>query len=452
MADLHHPSRQVLESFVSGKLASDLTREVVCHLLTGCEECRQVTSEIWPLGAHPRSERWPEFESTFRRVVAQVRDREAGVSEERKRAEALLEELESHPPSRQLLLVLNSQRFHSWFLAELVLERVVTTGFNDPARALELAELGVALCDRLSEQRYGVRLINDLRARAWGCLGNARRVNSLLAEAAEAFQRGAEFLAEGTGDPLEEASFVIRQARFVQAQRDFRPATRLYDRAIAIYRRTGDTHLMGRTMIDKGTCYHSAGELDRAIVSTQEGLKHLDRKRDGRMALVAKHNLSLYLSEDGNVDQAMRLLKEILPLYAGRKNAMDLLRLRWLEGRLAQAQREFDRAEEAFEEVRKGFTDRGIPYDAATVSMDLATIYLEQGRYRELQTLASETLGIFRNLGVQREILAALELFRKATEARQLSIRWVGELATFLNEARSKPGLRFKPSGQAPSS
>jgi len=43
----HHPSEDLLLRFVRGETARDETRAVVRHLLTGCRECRAVTSSAW---------------------------------------------------------------------------------------------------------------------------------------------------------------------------------------------------------------------------------------------------------------------------------------------------------------------------------------------------------------------------------------------------------------------
>ena len=44
------------------------------------------------------------------------------------------------------------------------------------------------------------------------------------------------------------------------------------------------------------------------------------------------------------------------------------------------------------EQVRQDFTVRGLPYDAALASLDLAAIYLEEGRSVEVRNLA-RTMG-----------------------------------------------------------
>lgn len=203
---------------------------------------------------------------------------------------------------------------------------------------------------------------------------------------------------------------------------------------------------MGSTMISKGLTYNTAGDLEASIHWTEKGLELVDAERDPRAALAGKHNLSNLLHRRGDVDQAMSLLQEILPLYAQQNDAMVLLRLRWLEGRLAQAQRQFRRAEEAFREVQQGFLDREIPFEAAIVSFDLATVLLDEGRLEELKELATQILAVFQGFGIAREVIAALELFKKAIDTQKISLAWIAEIAAYVEESRSNPGRPFEPS------
>ena len=436
-----HPTERTLEHFVSGDLAPDETRGVVRHLLSGCEDCRQVTNRLWPSGGGASAD---DFASLKLRVD-ELRARETSVAAERKEAVALLAELETHPPNRRMLLALNSKRYHDWFLAELLLTKVLDLGFKDPGESLAYADLAVALADRLPIEPYGEALVNDMRGRAWGALGNARRVNSDLPGAEAAFTRAQELLEAGTGDPLEEARLLGWRAVYLKLKREITASARLYDKAIGIYRRLGEEHHMGRSMIDKATTLCTGGDFEGAIRWTEQGLEHIDPELDPRFALAAKHNLSLYLHRDGDIDRAMGLLQEILPLFAKQNDSMVLLRLRWLEGRLAQAQRQFDRAKAAFREVQSGYVEREIPYEAASVSFDLATVLVEENRYDELAELAAQIVGVFRGLRIPRETLAALELFQRAVEGKRINVSWITELAAYVERSQSNPGQPFQP-------
>lgn len=435
-----HPDRRELGRFVAGELASADNRRVVRHLLAGCRRCRQATADLW------RPSRAGDLTGVVERALRWTTGRETSIARERRQAESLLAELDEQSPTRQLLLILNSRRYCNWFLCETLIERAFEMGLSDPETALARAEAAVALAERLLAKRGDEPVNRDLAGRAWAVLGNARRLQSDLSGAEEALERAFSYLETGSGDPLEES----RAARFLGSilrfQRRFKESLASYDRAIRCARAAGDLHLAGRALMDKAGALGDAGQPEREIESLRRAVPMLDGDRDPRLLLAAQHNLTWALKESGRLDEALAGLQEILPLHARSAKPMDLLRLRWLEGKLAQAQGELDRAEAAFREVCDGLLDRRVPYDAALASLDLAAVLCEQRRYGEMKRLTAEILPIFHALGVHREALAALALFEQAVARERISLRFIAELATYLQRARSNPDLAFRPS------
>jgi hypothetical protein len=103
------------------------------------------------------------------------------------------------------------------------------------------------------------------------------------------------------------------------------------------------------------------------------------------------------------------------------------------------------RAERALAEVREGFIERGMPYDAALVSLQLAEIYARDRDSLRLERLAREMFPIFQSRALHRGALAALILFREAVAMRQADQRLIRDLAGYLRSARRDRELRFVP-------
>lgn len=432
-----HPSKQLLRDFMRGRTSAEQNRKVVRHLLTSCPQCQATTSQFWSGGGgregEPRID-WGELGRMRERLEA-----------ERAGAPDLLAELQRHPPGRRLLLVRNLEAFQSWKFCELLLEHAFERGLEDPKEAEEWAELGVALAKSLSAERYGAAQVNDMRGRAFTVYGNALRINSNLIAAEVAFRKAERLLRKGTGDPLELGNTLHFKAILRNSQRAFSSALKLFNRATKQFRSAGDRHLVGRVLVDSGRTLAERGDHRGAIETLTEGLRLLDAKRDPRFVLVAKHNLTLYLQEAGETEKALRLLGDLLPLHAEYGRAVDRLYLRWLEARLIRAQGRTAAAAEVFEELRQTFIERSMSYDAALVSLDLAVVYLKEGRLRAVTRLAREMVATFRSLGVEREAKAAAVLFQEAAEQERITIAFLQELSKYLEGARSNPRLRFKP-------
>ncbi len=434
-----HLDQGELGRFVAGELASEGNRRVVRHLLGGCRRCRRATADLW------RPKQVSEFTGVVARALRWTVNRETTVARERREAAKLLAELAEQSATRQLLLILNSRRYCNWFLCEALIERAFEAVSTDPQAGLGQAEAAVALASRLVATKGDEPVNRDLLGRAWAVLGNARRVQSDLAGAEEALEHAFVELEKGSGDPLEESTAARLLGTLRRDQRRFEEAVKSYDRAMRCARAAGDSHLAGRALLEKATTLGEAGQPTKEIEGLRNALLLLDGDREPRLQLVAQHNLTWALKECGRLDEALASLQEILPLHALSGRAMDLLQLRWLEGKLAQAQGELERAEAAFREVFEGFLDRQLPFDVALAALDLASIYCEQGRFAEMKRLTAESLPVFHALGVHREALAALALFEQAVERERISMRFIAELAGYLQRARSNPALAFKP-------
>ena len=102
-------------------------------------------------------------------------------------------------------------------------------------------------------------LIEDLRARAWGYIGNARRVRSDLHAAEGAFEEAYLQLEKGTEDPLERAILLDLEASLRRDQRRFDEAYKLLRRAISIFLQSGQKHRAGRSLVNLATVHHFMG-------------------------------------------------------------------------------------------------------------------------------------------------------------------------------------------------
>ncbi|HSK77829.1 MAG TPA: hypothetical protein VLQ45_15360, partial [Thermoanaerobaculia bacterium] len=124
---------------------------------------------------------------------------------------------------------------------------------------------------------------------------------------------------------------------------------------------------------------------------------------------------------------------------------MHLVRLRWLEGKIARELGRLAEAEGALREARDAFVERGIGFDAALVSLDLAMVYALRGESGKVKRLAAEMVPIFESRDVHQEAIAALLIFKEAAEAERISLGLLGRIAAYLERARRNPEMRFEP-------
>jgi tetratricopeptide (TPR) repeat protein len=440
-----HPDRASLERFMAGASSVSEGRTILAHLLTDCARCREITGPLAPFGRVALLDP-PEVEQAVSSkagtgsaavLLEHLRNREQMIEEERRQADGLLAELTLQAHAHRLLLVRNSSRFSTWAMAELLVDESFRYRFKDLQLTRELAELGVEVAERLDVERYGSAALNDLRARAWAMWGNSLRLGSDLRGSSRCLTRALKLLEEGSGDPLEEARVCELFAALRSNQRRIDQAVRLQERAMRLYRRAGQRDRLGKAMVDLASYNAMAGDRERAIVMVEKALELVDGERDPHTVLAARHNLAVFLQESGRLREALIVLAGARTLHENLGDRGTLLRLRWLEGRLAQEVGDSVRAEEAFEEVYRGFADEA-PIDAAQVALDLALLYLETGRLDEVPAIVLSVEMVFRTHEVERDALAAWLVMREAVERKRLHKVLIKDIADRLERSRGK--------------
>lgn len=450
---IHHPSPAELDRFLLGELPSRETTRIVAHLLTGCEGCRQrmesLATVIFTPDLVPDTpvEVGSEYDFPLFRAFAAARRYALAVARERREAEHDRADvpLREVPPPEPLDG--QAQAAYDWQRCEQFLARCRELRHSDPEAAVAAASLAVSLGERIDSALRGPEALSDLQARALAERGNARRVADDLQGAESDLARALERTVRGTGDPRLLARLMDLTASLRTDQRRFDEAFQLLDWVHAIHLELGESHEAGRALISKSNAAAYALDLEEAVRLLAQGLALIDADREPKLALAALHNLLSHLVDGGQLAQAARLYGESRALYASHGGRLERLKARWLEGRISSGLDDPAGAEKAFREVRAGFQDADLPYDMALVSLDLAALWLEQGRNREIQLLLDGTVAIFRARGIRREAIAALLMLREAFERERATAALLRTVASELARLESGPTPRADTAG-----
>jgi tetratricopeptide (TPR) repeat protein len=373
-------------------------------------------------------------------------DRIEAIHKEIQAAAGLLEELTETPGEERSERIRTEVRFHALKLCDLLMKRSREAWFRDPARAVELARLAAETSEWLDVRYYGEVLVAEERALAWAYLGNAYRIASDLRSAEEALMRAEAHYKRCGEDALTGAQILSFKASLRTSQGRFSEAANLVDQAITVYREARDRQLEGKALIQKGTVLGYEGRYPEAVRIVQRGLSRINLLEEPSLLVAARHNLIWYLNESGRHEEALSSLQATRNVYVELGEQAHLIRLLWLEGRICRDLSRLDEAETSLREARDGFVERGIGFDAAMASLDLATVYLQQGRTGELKRVAAEMVPIFESRDVHQEALAALLLFRQAADAEEVTLGLLERIAGYLQRARQNPDLRFEES------
>jgi tetratricopeptide (TPR) repeat protein len=395
------------------------------------EELRKLQHVAADLSVAVRSVTEEHLKDIFRRGRSQ---------NDRQRAARLWNTLKELTPDRRRLLVEVSVEFRSWALAERLCHESAEAASNRSDVALELAELAV----RVSKLVFGSEpWCSRLEGYCLAFLANARRVGNDMRGAGEAFARARKLWDAGIlADPgvLAAWRYLELEASLRRDERRFPEALKVLELAFSLAPR----HAAGRILLIKGSTLEQMGEGEHAIEALREALPLIDAKRDPRLLWILRFNLAGSFCELGRFGEAGELLPEIRETAVALRRELDLVRVLWLQGKIAAGMGRPEEAEADFRQARLEFAARGLPYDAALTALDLATLYLNDGRTAEVRGLAGEMAWIFEEQGIHGEAQRALGLFFQAARQEAATAELARRVTSYLKKARHDPGLRFE--------
>jgi len=450
---MRHLSEKDLEGFWENRLDAAELREVVRHLTAGCAPC-----EANLLAAEPPEPAFWELECpqddaydaaidgawrTARKALPRIND-------DRRRRELGLELLRQKGSMDNLTWPERRSFRGVWPHVEIFLERSFAQRYSDPKKMLRYAEAAQqsadwmaaekAAAERIGAKAYPECLQFDLRARAWGELANAYRVNERYVQSGNAFAKAHRLLEQGTRDPLLEAHLLDMEASLRRAQADFDEALRLLDQAERLYRRFGEEQLAARATMRRGNCLRLAGRLADAAKALKQAIGELDPGRDPKLVAIAHHTLIEIAIEANKFAAAGRVLFESGLRQRYSDEPLNLLRLRWTEAKILVGRGRLADAERVFGDVRAGFLEHELHYDAALTGVDLALVMVKQGK--DIRKLAVEIRLACMEKGINQEALQAIFLLERLAKHKAATATRVQRLRDFLGEVQSTPGLR----------
>lgn len=437
MSDIHI-TPELLAAVERGEIPARVLTEVGWnHLMHLCPTC-SAGFQSWQ---RQRRDTGVSYDSAFR-VLPLVLERhahaiEAAQGKARKDLRALLN---LPHPERLVRIQRSHTRFRGVTLAHQLVGEAKRHMPAEPQIVYELAEAAETVLLRTPHAPG----YYDALARAIAYKANSLRGLGRLPEADERIRSARGLVRnEDVTDNLVYAEIDAIEGALRKDQRRFKEAEALLSRAASLFQLAGERIDGARTLLTLGAMHHHRQEPGKAIETTEAALVHLSPESDPHLYLCGRHNLALFLVEQGRFDAAADLLQADAELYERFADPWTVLRKVWLQGKIAFATWRLEEAEQAFLEVRHGFIQQGNGYDAAMVSLDLAVLYLKEERTGEVKPLAAEMHTLFGAQEIHREAAAALLLFQQAAERETLTTEWVEDLTAYLKRARENPELRF---------
>lgn len=355
--------------------------------------------------------------------------------------EPLWTRLRSMAPAAQRRLVNERAEFRSGPLSRFLCKESVRVAASDPQKALRHAELAVFIARKVRTQDP----TEGSRAEPYALahLANAHRTAGELPAADRTLVECDRLWKPGTGSLLyDDATVYVLKATLRRTQGRFEEAVDLHDKAL---RATGAERIRAELLISKACTFDEAGDLQRAIPVFREATLAIAGREDGRLLLSLHHNLVDTLSKAELYEEAEVRLEEVKRLVQKAGTDLDLARFQWVSGRIAGGLGRLEEAVPLFLQARGAFSGKGLAFEMALVSLELACLYSQAGRMEAVKDIARHLAPIFQVQALPTETLAALSLFRQAAEAGRASAELAQQVLAFLRRARHDPRMVFTP-------
>lgn len=445
MAD--HPTPEVLNLWLEGRLAPGEVRSLVAHLLGGCASCQAVlagrtflfTGEE-PPEAPVLEDGAPEdaYDLALRRAAERIRRHGVRALKIKRAAARLHKRLirrgwGSLPPEPE----------EPAAMFEALLAHAGELRQEDPKEMLHLSRLAVWTARRL--EGLSSEVLADDQARALAELANALRVNEQLGLAEDSLESAEGFFAAGTGSP--EIGLRLKEVRasLLGARCSYTEALALLGEIYRGRLALGDRPAALRALIRRAVFagYDGSYETELTLLDEAAGLAR-DLGED-RLGLQITHRRIDALIELNRSAEALLLLQD--PRMLDAQPQVDRIRLKGLEGRIHAKLGLMGLAERSFREAKNGFAEIGLRADEALLSLDLATVILRQGRERsrEAAALAVEAVQVFSKLDLQDHVAESLMVLSDAIRQGLVTSELLQSIADFVRHAGHDRRTRYAP-------
>lgn len=436
MSRHRHISKELLLAARRGQVSKDnLVERLLARLGELCPECREevlaAAAEEIPVAAY--TEPVAQALDLEDELVRYERDSET--------APELLGILQRLSPEQRLLRVRNSpERFANLALGESLLDESRACLPDDPQGSLAWARTAQAVADAYPVLHPPHQVLAlAYQGNAYRAAGDFDRAQRLLYFARDLSVQTMTGDAD-VGAQLHSflGSLFSDLSRFDEAEEQLRSAAELYELL-------ADDLGRARVLIQLGVVLALRGDVSAALQADTAAVALLSPHDDEQRQcyLGARLNYAIHALESGDPVKARDILDYETDAY--RETGPHLrIRVDGVNARIAAAFGDFDTAEAGYRTVLEELDHLRQGFPAAHYCLELGALYLDQGRYDELETIAGQAVQLFEAHETHREALAALVLLRKAAAARTLTAEALDRIQRFLDIAERDPGARLQ--------
>jgi tetratricopeptide (TPR) repeat protein len=272
----------------------------------------------------------------------------------------------------------------------------------------------------------------SIRGRILAYHGNALRAVGSYEQAERILEEASSLLGDSDPQVLEFRASLLRSLRRLDA------ASECLTRASALRQKSSDAAGLASSFLQTGIVFDLAG---RSAEASHVAGAAIDSTSDRILVRIGIQNLALYLSNAGEPESALRIIRHGWPLLQ-EGGEVTILRVRWLLARISSALKDDSGAKRGYKAVRSEFLARNLYADAAVCSLDLARHLFLRGELEGASAEAATVAPLLAALDISNDAFEALLLKsiidRSCEDIEEALLRLIGLLADRCTAAAAK--------------
>jgi hypothetical protein len=240
-------------------------------------------------------------------------------------------------------------------------------------------------------------------------VGNAQRILGQLREARQELNAARSLLERSTARPSFLAELYRFQASLEESVRDFAAAEDALDKAEYLYTVLGDTEGIAACCVKRAIVFIYSDRPQDAFATILGAVQSIESEELLRFA----YEVAVRALVDAEEFCFAAHLFEMSRSLFARGGDLFQLKVLWLEGQVTGNCR-------FLMEARKGYSERGMFFEVALISLEEAVMAVREGDLREARALLDIAGPILAALGIVKDSLAAMLLGLDVTQCEDL--------------------------------
>jgi tetratricopeptide (TPR) repeat protein len=313
-----------------------------------------------------------------------------------------------------------------------------------PRRSLSFAQFAIVIVTTIPATAYPPPLLVAAEAKAWKELANAHRYLGEYEAALRAVDAADRHLDASNVLGHDRAVMQFARALVLADIRRFDEAQVLLAKSAAVFAEFNDTRRAGQTLLLQGMIEQRQDHLPEACEAYTRAIKTLKNTDDVMSLASAYNNLGHAYIDRGERQAAVTALQSALSIFTELGKTGEMLRTRFLLGRVLLRAGHHATARDLLIDVRRMFLGLDMTEEAGIAGLELVEALLALGEQGLAQGIVEDVLREFQHAGVSERAATALAYLLKivATERGREAVRHV---QTYVEALQREPMLLFAP-------